>query len=41
MHRVIFACAHNACRSQMAASFLQSACPQIEVEAISAETESG
>ena len=41
MHRVIFACVHNAGRSQMAAAFYNQLADRSEAEAISAGTEPG
>ena len=41
MHRVIFACVHNAGRSQMAAAFYNQLGDRSKVEAISAGTEPG
>jgi arsenate reductase (thioredoxin) len=41
MHRVIFACVHNAGRSQMAAAFYNQLADRSKAEAISAGTEPG
>jgi arsenate reductase len=41
MHRVIFACVHNAGRSQMAAAFYNQLADRSKTEAISAGTEPG
>jgi protein-tyrosine-phosphatase len=41
MHKVIFACVHNAGRSQMAAAFFNQLANRIEAEAVSAGTEPG
>ncbi len=41
MHRVIFACVHNAGRSQMAAAFYNQLADRSKSEAISAGTEPG
>ena len=41
MQRVIFACVHNAGRSQMAAAFLSSLADPAKVEAVSAGTRPG
>ena len=41
MQRVIFACVHNAGRSQMAAAFLSSLADPSKVEAVSAGTQPG
>ena len=41
MQRVIFACVHNAGRSQMAAAFLSSLADPAKVEAVSAGTQPG
>ena len=41
MHKVIFACVHNAGRSQMAAAFFNQLADRTKAEAISAGTEPG
>lgn len=41
MHKVIFACVHNAGRSQMAAAFFNQLADRTRAEAISAGTEPG
>jgi protein-tyrosine-phosphatase len=41
MHKVIFACVHNAGRSQMAAAFFNQLADRMKVEAVSAGTEPG
>ena len=41
MHKVIFACVHNAGRSQMAAAFFNQLADRSKAEAISAGTEPG
>ncbi len=41
MHKVIFACVHNAGRSQMAAAFFNQLADRTEAEAVSAGTEPG
>ena len=41
MHKVIFACVHNAGRSQMAAAFFNQFADRTKAEAISAGTEPG
>ena len=41
MHKVIFACVHNAGRSQMAAAFYNQLADRSKTEAISAGTEPG
>ena len=41
MHKVIFACVHNAGRSQMAAAFFNQLADQQKAEAVSAGTEPG
>ena len=41
MHKVIFACVHNAGRSQMAAAFFNQLADRAKAEAISAGTEPG
>ena len=41
MHKVIFACVHNAGRSQMAAAFFNQLTDRTKAEAISAGTEPG
>jgi arsenate reductase (thioredoxin) len=41
MHKVIFACVHNAGRSQMAAAFFNQLVDRMKAEAVSAGTEPG
>lgn len=41
MHKVIFACVHNAGRSQMAAAFFNQLADRKKAEAVSAGTEPG
>jgi arsenate reductase len=41
MHKVIFACVHNAGRSQMAAAFFNQLADRTKAEAVSAGTEPG
>ena len=41
MHTVIFACVHNAGRSQMAAAFFNQLADRTQAEAVSAGTEPG
>jgi arsenate reductase len=41
MHKVIFACVHNAGRSQMAAAFFNQLAIRMKAEAVSAGTEPG
>jgi protein-tyrosine-phosphatase len=41
MHKVIFACVHNAGRSQMAAAFFNQLADRSKAEAVSAGTEPG
>ena len=41
MHKVIFACVHNAGRSQMASAFFNQLADRMKAEAISAGTEPG